>query len=92
MKSSIKIGCFGSSILSAYWNGAATYYRGIFKEMARLGHTITVFEPDAYERQSHRDVESVEGVRSVVLIRKMNRCAKSSPFQAILMYSSNAAE
>lgn len=66
MKSSIKIGCFGSSILSAYWNGAATYYRGIFKEMARLGHTITFFEPDAYERQSHRDVESVEGVRSVV--------------------------
>lgn len=45
----------GSSITSAYWNGAATYYRGIYKALHALGHDITFAEPDAYNRQSHRD-------------------------------------
>jgi len=27
---------FGSSITSCYWNGAATYYRGIYKNLAAL--------------------------------------------------------
>ncbi|ODS86674.1 MAG: hypothetical protein ABS46_00760 [Cytophagaceae bacterium SCN 52-12] len=62
----MNIGCFGSSLLSAYWNGAATYYRGIFKELARLGHSVTFFEPDAYGRQAHKDIEAVEGVTSIV--------------------------
>jgi spore maturation protein CgeB len=47
---------FGSSLVSSYWNGAATYYRGILKEIAALGHKITFFEPDAFERQAHRDI------------------------------------
>lgn len=46
---------FGSSILSSYWNGAATYYRGLYKYLARRGHRITFAEPDAYGRQEHRD-------------------------------------
>ena len=25
---------FGSSLVSAYWNGAATYYRGIIRSLA----------------------------------------------------------
>lgn len=45
----------GSSITSAYWNGAATYYRGIYSSLAALGHEITFAEPDIYERQSRRD-------------------------------------
>ncbi len=45
----------GSSITSAYWNGAATYYRGIYSSLAPLGHSITFAEPDVYERQSRRD-------------------------------------
>src|SRR3546814_1836376 len=32
-----KIAFFGSSLLSAYWNGAATYYRGILRALAALG-------------------------------------------------------
>lgn len=51
-----KIAFFGSSLLSAYWNGAATYYRGILKALHQLGHDITFFEPDAFERQEHRDI------------------------------------
>jgi spore maturation protein CgeB len=52
----MKICFFGSSLVSSYWNGAATYYRGILKALAALGHEISFFEPDAFERQSHRDI------------------------------------
>jgi spore maturation protein CgeB len=52
----MKIAFFGSSLVSAYWNGACTYYRGLLKEMARRGHSITFYEPDAYDRQKHRDI------------------------------------
>ncbi|MDQ2833623.1 MAG: glycosyltransferase [Acidobacteriota bacterium] len=57
---------FGSSIVSSYWNGAATYYRGCYKYLARLGHVITFAEPDAYGRQQHRDSESFSYVNSIV--------------------------
>jgi spore maturation protein CgeB len=52
----MKIAFFGSSLVSSYWNGAATYYRGLLKGLAALGHDITFYEPDAYERQQHRDI------------------------------------
>jgi spore maturation protein CgeB len=50
------IAFFGSSLVSAYWNGAATYYRGILRQLHALGYESTFFEPDAFERQSHRDL------------------------------------
>jgi spore maturation protein CgeB len=52
----MKICFFGSSLVSSYWNVAATYYRGMLKAIAALGHDITFFEPDAFERQAHRDI------------------------------------
>lgn len=51
------IAWFGSSLVSAYWNGAATYYRGIIRALAERGHRVTFHEPDAYERQQHRDLD-----------------------------------
>lgn len=48
---------FGSSITSAYWNGAATYYRGLYRGLHRLGHHITFAEPDIYDRQKNRDLK-----------------------------------
>ncbi len=57
---------FGSSLVSAYWNGAATYYRGIIKYLHRLGYQVTFYEPDAYERQQHRDLHDPDWARSVV--------------------------
>ncbi|HEX7706738.1 MAG TPA: glycosyltransferase [Thermoanaerobaculia bacterium] len=58
---------YGSSLVSAYWNGAATYYRGIIRNLAALGHQVTFFEPDAYQRQQHRDLkEDPEWARVVV--------------------------
>jgi spore maturation protein CgeB len=56
MNRGLEIAFFGSSLVSAYWNGAATYYRGIIRALAERGHRVTFFEPDAYERQSHRDL------------------------------------
>lgn len=57
---------FGSSIVSSYWNGAATYYRGCYKYLSRLGHQITFAEPDAYGRQQHRDEGDFSYVNSIV--------------------------
>jgi len=62
----MKIAFFGSSLVSAYWNGAATYYRGIMRALAERGHRLTFFEPDAYERQSHRDIADPDWARVVV--------------------------
>ena len=62
----MNIAFYGSSLLSAYWNGAATYYRGILKELAGHGHAITFYEPDAFERQQHRDIDPPSYARSVV--------------------------
>lgn len=57
---------FGSSITSAYWNGAATYYRGIYHNLADLGHEITFAEPDIYDRQKNRDVSEIEYANVIV--------------------------
>lgn len=46
----MKISFFGSSLVSAYLNSAATYYRGIIRAMYDRGHHITFYEPDAYSR------------------------------------------
>lgn len=62
----MRIFVFGSSITSSYWNGAATYYRGIYKELHRRGHHVLFAEPDAYGRQQKRDDEDLFYVESVV--------------------------
>jgi spore maturation protein CgeB len=62
----VNIFVFGSSIVSSYWNGAATYYRGVYKYLARRGHSITFAEPDAYGRQEHRDSGDFSYVESAV--------------------------
>ena len=62
----MKIAFYGSSLVSSYWNGAATYYRGILRELAARKHTISFYEPDAFDRQQHRDIDPPEWARSVV--------------------------
>src|SRR5215217_4663627 len=74
----VKIAFYGSSLLSSWWNGAATYYRGLLRDLAGRGYDITFYEPEAYERQQHRDMEppawacsvvypaTAEGLRSVL--------------------------
>lgn len=75
----MRIAFYGSSLLSSYWNGAATYYRGLLRDLAPRGpHAITFYEPDAFDRQKHRDMDppgwcavrvwpaTDEGLRSVL--------------------------
>lgn len=62
----MRIVVYASSLLSAYWNGAATYYRGIFRALAALGHEIVFCEPDAFGRQENRDMAPPEWARVVV--------------------------
>ena len=62
----MKIAFYGSSLLSSYWNGAATYYRGVLSALARRGHEIVFYEPDAFDRQSHRDIEPPDWAKVVV--------------------------
>jgi spore maturation protein CgeB len=62
----MKIAFYGSSLLSSYWNGAATYYRGLLRDLAGRGYQITFYEPDAFGRQQHRDIDPPEWARSVV--------------------------
>lgn len=74
---------FGSSITSSYWNGAATYYRGIYKQLHALGHRVTFAEPDAYGRQQNRDAGDFSYVSPIVykdaveipaLLRQASEC------------------
>lgn len=62
----MKIAFYGSSLLSSYWNGAATYYRGLLKALSEHGHDITFYEPDVYDRRSHRDIGPPDWCRVVV--------------------------
>ena len=51
---------------SAYWNGAATYYRGIIRALHERGHRVTFYEPDVFDRQAHRDMEDPPWAKVVV--------------------------
>jgi len=62
----LNIAFFGSSLVSAYWNGAATYYRGIVRALHERGHQVTFYEPDAYDRQQNRDMPDPDWAKVVV--------------------------
>ncbi|MDB5947624.1 MAG: hypothetical protein JWQ33_2650, partial [Ramlibacter sp.] len=62
----MNIAFFGSSLVSAYWNGAATYYRGMVRALHERGHHVTFYEPDAFGRQQHRDIEDPPWAKVVV--------------------------
>jgi spore maturation protein CgeB len=57
---------FGSSLVSSYRNGACTYYRGIIRALHEQGHQVVFYEPDAFERQRHRDIVDPPWARVVV--------------------------
>ena len=62
----MNIAFFGSSLVSAYWNGAATYYRGLIRALHDRGHRVTFYEPDAYDRQENRDIPDPDWAGVVV--------------------------
>jgi spore maturation protein CgeB len=62
----LRIAFFASSLVSSYRNGAATYYRGLARALHGRGHALTFYEPDAFDRQLHRDIPDPAYARSVV--------------------------
>ena len=62
----MKFFVFGSSLTSSYWNGAATYYRGVYKHLAALGHEVSFAEPDIYDRQKNQDAGAIDYARVIV--------------------------
>src|SRR3954464_15491639 len=62
----MRIAFIGSSLVSCYWNGAATYYRGLLRALPARGHQVTFLEPDAFDRQKHRDIADPDWARVVV--------------------------
>lgn len=71
----MRIAFYGSSLLSAYWNGAATYYRGMLGELAKRGWEVVFFEPDAFDRQQHRDIDPPDWAEVVVWENDPAACA-----------------
>lgn len=61
-----RIAFYGSSLRSSYWNGAATYYRGLLKALAARGYAITFYEPDVHDRGRHVDYADPDWCRIVV--------------------------
>lgn len=72
----MNIAFYGSSLLSSYWNGAATYYRGLLKALAARGYAITFYEPDILERRQHRDIDPPGWCRVVVYAGTMEALAR----------------
>ena len=62
----MRVFVFGSSLTSTFWNGAATYYRGIYKNLNSLGYRITFAEPAIYRRQDHQDSEEINYAEVIV--------------------------
>ena len=38
----MRIAFYGSSLLSSWWNGAATYYRGLLRDLASRGARLVI--------------------------------------------------
>ena len=70
----MKIAFYGSSLLSSYWNGAATYYRGLLGALAERGWDILFLEPDAFDRQQHRDIDPPDWAEVVVWDNTVEGC------------------
>ena len=88
----LSVAFFGSSLVSAYWNGAATYYRGLIRAFHARGHQVTFYEPDAYDRQQHRDIPDPPWARVVVYSgtdeRSMQRAVDDARDAAVVVKAS----
>jgi spore maturation protein CgeB len=92
MPAPLRIAFFGSSLVSAYWNGAATYYRGLIRALSARGHEVTFYEPDAFGRQRHRDMEDPDWARVVVYsadgTNDLERCLDEATAADVLVKAS----
>jgi spore maturation protein CgeB len=58
----MKLVIFGLTVSSSWGNGHATLWRGLWRALARRGHSIVFFEKDVpYYAGAHRDVTELPG-------------------------------
>jgi len=62
----VKIVIFGLTISSSWGNGHATLWRGLCKNLIRLGHQITFFERDTPYYAGARDLTKIAGGKLVL--------------------------
>ncbi|MFY0528703.1 hypothetical protein ACN28I_37910 [Archangium gephyra] len=90
----LRIAFFGASLVSAWWNGAAMYYRGLLKALHARGHQITFYEPALPERQRHRDLPVAPDWATVVVYsvegtRGLERCLEEARDADVVVKASN---
>lgn len=66
----MKIIIFGLSITSSWGNGHATTYRGLVRELAKLGHEVLFLERDVPWYANNRDLPSPPYCRTVLYSSK----------------------
>lgn len=72
MSTSMNVAVFGPSLLSPHLNPTVAYFRGLLRAMHRRGHRITYYEPLAFDRQSHHDLDSVDYAKVVPFHASLN--------------------
>lgn len=90
----LRIAFFGASLVSAWWNGAAMYYRGLLKALHARGHQITFYEPALPERQRHRDLPVAPDWATVVMYSVegtsgLERCLEEARDADVVVKASN---
>ncbi|MGH6677403.1 MAG: glycosyltransferase, partial [Bradyrhizobium sp.] len=59
----MKIVIFGLTISSSWGNGHATLWRGLCKNLARMGHNVIFYERDVPYYADARDLRELPGGR-----------------------------
>ncbi|WP_375767790.1 glycosyltransferase [Archangium gephyra] len=90
----LRIAFFGASLVSAWWNGAAMYYRGLLRALHARGHQITFYEPALPERQRRRDLPVAPDWATVVVYSVegtggLERCLEEARDADVVVKASN---
>jgi spore maturation protein CgeB len=62
----MKLVIFGLTISSSWGNGHATVWRGLCRELARLGHQVIFFERNVAYYAAHRDFHDIPGGKLIL--------------------------
>ncbi len=62
----MKLVIFGLTISSPWGNGHATVWRGLCRELARLGHQVIFFEKNVAYYAAHRDFQDIPGGKLIL--------------------------
>ena len=62
----MKLVIFGLTISSSWGNGHATVWRGLCRELARLGHQVIFFEKNVAYYAAHRDFQDIPGGKLIL--------------------------